>query len=290
MVCFLGAQSHLCGISHTCDFPPAALRLPRLTRTLIDDSLASDAIDAEVNRRLREGLPLYEIEVGELKSLSPTLILAQSQCSVCAVDARQAASLGVPGAEIFGLAANSLEEMLEECERLAKRLAALGATIDSQSMANLRARCDRPVQPVTHARPKVLVIEWISPLIAAGNWTPDLVERAGGKSLFAGTSEPSPVIGWDDVCRADPDYLFIAPCGFDLRRSMKEAEPLRTQPGWGQLQAVKQGRVFVSNGNGHFHRCGPRLVETIEFLAAAIAGDESKLMRFAGAAERWVTH
>lgn len=286
MICFLGARKYLIGISHTCDNPSAVLGLPRLTRTLLDDSLPSDAIDAEVNRRLRDGLPLYEIEHEVLQALAPTLVLAQSQCSVCAVDAQQAADLHLPGAEIFGLSANSLDEMLEECVRLAERLTSLGAEIDPLALAQLRARCERQQHAENALRPKVLVIEWISPLIVAGNWTPDLVERAGGVSLLASPGEPSPLIEWDDVRKVDPEVLVIAPCGFDLARSLVESESMRALPGWSELQAVKQDRVFVSNGNGMFHRCGPRLVETLEFLRAAICGDEVELARFEGEAVR----
>jgi iron complex transport system substrate-binding protein len=286
MICFLGARKYLSGISHTCDYPSAALGLPRLTRTLLDDSLPSDAIDTEVNRRLRDDLPLYEIEHEVLQALAPTLVLAQSQCSVCAVDAQQAADLHLPGAEIFGLSANSLDEMLDECVRLAERLTSLGAEIDPLALAQLRARCERPQHAENALRPKVLVIEWISPLIVAGNWTPDLVERAGGASLLASPGEPSPVIEWAEVRKVDPEVLVIAPCGFDLARSLVEAESMRALPGWNELQAVKQDRVFVSNGNGMFHRCGPRLVETLEFLRAAICGDEAELARFEGEAVR----
>lgn len=287
MVYLLGADKHLCGISHNCDFPPAALSKPRLTRTFIDDSQPSEAIDAEVHRRLAEGKPLYEIELGLLESLAPTLVLAQSQCSVCAVDAQQAANLGFAGAEIFGLGANCLDEMLEECGRLADRIAAMGGAVDPLALARLSARCERPLRSSRLKRPRVLVIEWIAPLIVAGNWTPDLVERAGGESLLVLQGEPSPAVEWDDVCRVDPEVLIIAPCGFDLVRSLREAERLRAFPGWNELQAVKRERVFVSNGNGLFHRCGPRLVDTLEFLDAAIGGDEAELARFAGEAERW---
>ena len=287
MVSLLGAQQYLCGISHNCDFPLEALAKPRLTRTFLDDSLPSETIDAQVHQRLRAGLPLYEIEQETLETLSPTLVLAQAQCSVCAVDAQQAANLGLDGAEIFALGANSLDEMLEECARLAERLSSLGAEIDPQAIARLRARCEWPLRTDNAVRPRVFVIEWISPLIVAGNWTPDLVERAGGVSLLASPSAPSPLIEWDDVRKVDPEVLVIAPCGFDLARSLVESESLRGLPGWDELQAVKQDRVFVSNGNGMFHRCGPRLVETLEFLDAALSGNDAKLDSFAGEAQRW---
>lgn len=287
MVYLLGAQQFLCGISHHCDFPLEALAKPRLTRTFLDDSLPSEAIDAQVHQRLRAGLPLYEIEQEVLQAIAPTLVLAQSQCNVCAVDAQQAANLDLPGAEIFALGANSLDEMLAECTRLAERLTSLGAEIDPLTLARLRSRCEKPQRAENAVRPRVLVIEWISPLIVAGNWTPELVERAGGASLLASPGEPSPLIEWDDVRQIDPEVLVIAPCGFDLARSLVEVEAMRALPGWNELQAVKQDRVFVSNGNGMFHRCGPRLVETLEFLRAAICGDAVELARFRGEAVRW---
>lgn len=288
MACHLGARRYLVGISHNCDHPQEALTLPRLTRTFIDDALPSDMINYEVSKKLRDGLPLYEIESSILRTLAPTLVLAQSQCSVCAVDAQQAANLGLPGAEVFGLRANSLDEMLVECEQLATRVIELGGEIDNLALERLRDRVERLQQYSTNVRPRVLVVEWVAPLIAAGNWTPDLVERAGGESLFASPGESSPVIEWAELCEADPDILVIAPCGFDLARSLLEAAPMRTFPGWNDLSAVRQNRVFVSNGNGMFHRCGPRLIDTVEFIAAAIGEDQSELARFAGSAKRWI--
>jgi iron complex transport system substrate-binding protein len=287
MVYLLGAEAYLVGVSQVCDHPPAARKLPQLTRTLIDDAAPSDQIDAEVQRRLREGLPLYEIDIERLNSLAPTLILAQSQCSVCAVDVQQAEALQIPGASVFAHGAQSLEEMLGECERLADRLHDAGSLVDPSVIQRLRSRCEGPQGTNSNDRPRVLIIEWLEPLMSAGNWTPDLIERAGGESLLATFGHASPYIEWQNIIDADPDILIIAPCGFDLARTCVDAQSLRSLPGWSDLSAIKNRRAFLADGNGLFHRCGPRLADTLELLRAILNNDHQQIARFAGLAERW---
>lgn len=286
MVYLLDANKHLVGVSHTCDYPPAAKRLPQLTRTLINSSADSQKIDDEVKRRLAQGLPLYEIDVDLLRALSPTIILAQSQCSVCAVDVNQAAALQLPNSIVFPHDAQSLEEMMGECARLAECLQQQGVAINFAALEELRVRS---VMPQTHygVKPRVLMIEWLDPLMSAGNWTPDLIERAGGVSLLAEKRSASPYIDWQRVLDADPDILIVAPCGFDLVRTRVDAKGLRELPGWSDLTAVKAHRVYLADGNGLFHSCGPRLIDSLDLLRAMVGQDETKMARFTGLAERW---
>jgi iron complex transport system substrate-binding protein len=288
VIYLLGADSHLVGVSHNCDYPPAARRLPQLTRTLINDAAPSEQIDTELRQRLRDRLPLYEIDVDRLKALAPTLILAQSQCSVCAVDVEQAAALQIPGASIFSLKAQSVDEMLDECERLATYLQHEGVSIDSGVLAKLRKRCARR-QIRQDVRQRVLVLEWLSPLMSAGNWMPELIERAGGESQLATPGSSSPYIEWQKVIEVDPDILVIAPCGFDLARTRVDAHSLRSLPKWNDLRAVKNHRVYMADGNGLFHRCGPRLADSLELLRAILIRDESLIARFDGIVEPWTS-
>jgi iron complex transport system substrate-binding protein len=288
MLYALGADSRLVGVSHACDFPYEARAKPSLTRSLIDDNLTSEQIDQQVRSRLEQGLPLFEIDIAQLEALRPTLVLAQSQCSVCAVDTDQVSRLRLPNVNVFAHGAQNLDEMLSEIERLASRLTALNSPFEKGAVNRLRLRAAALEDANRGAcRPRVLVIEWLAPLMAAGNWTPDLVERAGGQSLLAGVGSKSPYIQWSEIAAADPDVIFIVPCGFDLDRTRRESNSLRELPHWHSLRAVRNGRVFLSEGNTMFHRCGPRLLETLEFLRAALNDDEKTLLRFSGVAERW---
>ncbi|MCY4065891.1 MAG: ABC transporter substrate-binding protein, partial [Rhodospirillaceae bacterium] len=116
-------------------------------------------------------------------------------------------------------------------------------------------------------KPTVATVEWIDPLMAAGHWMPELVDMAGGRNLFGAAGEPAPWIDWEDLRAADPDIVLVLPCGFGIERSMAEMPALTAQPGWPDLRAVRNGRVFVTDGNRYFNRPGPRLAESLEILA-----------------------
>jgi iron complex transport system substrate-binding protein len=113
----------------------------------------------------------------------------------------------------------------------------------------------------------VATIEWIDPLMAAGNWMPELVEMAGGHNLFGTAGAHSPWLTWDELRRADPDILIVLPCGYDMDKTEQEMPPLTTRPDWPALRAVRTGQVFITDGNQYFNRPGPRLVESLEILA-----------------------
>ena len=116
-------------------------------------------------------------------------------------------------------------------------------------------------------RPRVACIEWIEPLMAAGNWIPEMVDMAGGVNLFGIAGEHSPWMRWDELAAADPDIILVLPCGFDIAQSRAEMRVLAAMPGWAKLRAVRGGRVFLTDGNQYFNRPGPRLVESLEILA-----------------------
>ena len=123
------------------------------------------------------------------------------------------------------------------------------------------------------ARPRVAVVEWIEPLMAAGNWMPELVALAGGVNLFGEARKHSPWMTWDALVAADPDVILVSPCGFDIPRTRSEMPTLAARPGWASLRAVRSGRVYLADGNAFFHRPGPRLVESLEILAEVLHPD-----------------
>ena len=104
-------------------------------------------------------------------------------------------------------------------------------------------------------------------MMLAGNWVPELIDIAGGTCELVKLGLHSPYVPWQDVARFDPGIIVIAACGFDLARTVQEAETLRELPGWADLTAVRSGRVFTVDGNAYFNRSGPRLVNSLELLA-----------------------
>ncbi len=274
IVCALGLERSLLAVSHECDFPPSIANKPRATVSHIDSSRPSEEIDFEVKRRIREGLPLYGVDESLLRDIAPDLIVTQAQCDVCAIQYDDVLRIVSDSPElshskILALSPLSLADILQDVIRVGE---AVGAPERAREYA---AALDRRVQDVASLnraldivrRPRVVCIEWVSPLMTAGNWTPELIDLAGGISGLAKAHEHSQYVSWQQIAEFDPEVLLIAPCGFDLQRSEQEAGSLPSLPGWKAVAAVQAGRVFVVDGNALLNRSGPRIVDSLELVA-----------------------
>lgn len=271
IICALGFESALVGRSHECDYPASVQRLPALTAPKFDPDGTSYAIDRRVKAILQEALSVYRVDAERLRTLRPDVIVTQAQCEVCAVsvqDVEQAVSDWLDARpRIVSLAPSALTDVWADIERVA---VALGAPERGRELvAALRRRIAAVVERVGAAaeRPRVACIEWIDPLMAAGNWMPELIEMAGGINLFGEAGRHSPWLDWEHVVAADPDVILILPCGFDITRSRRELPRLTGRPEWPALRAVRSGRVYLTDGNHYFNRPGPRLAESLEIVA-----------------------
>lgn len=280
MICGIGLREQLVGVSHECNWPHGLEALPRLTRSRIDSSADSAAIDEQVKRLAASGEPLYEVDADLLAALRPTLIVTQAQCDVCAVSLASVEGIVATRPElretqVLALNPQSLAAVLDDIERIG--VAAGAASAAREYADGLRERVRRVVemaaadQSSQPRRPRVAVIEWIEPLMAAGNWTPELVELAGGDYGLAQAGRHSPYVEWWQIVEFAPEVLVIAPCGFDLERSRREAACLKRLPGWSELPAVAQGRATVIDGDAYLNRPGPRLVDSLELLHRLVA-------------------
>jgi iron complex transport system substrate-binding protein len=271
IVCALGFERDLVGRSHECDFPASVTRLPALTEPKFKVEGTSAEIDRSVKRIVSDALAVYRVDAQRLRELRPDVIVTQSQCEVCAVnqadvEAAVAEWTGVRPA-IVTLAPYALDDVLGDMERVA---AALGAPERGAELtANLKHRMQQIAERAhgAKARPRVACIEWIDPLMAAGNWMPELVTMAGGDNLFGARGEHSPWLKFDQLAAKDPDVIFIAPCGFGMERTAAELPVLVKQDGWTKLRAVRDGRVYIADGNQFFNRPGPRVAESLEIIA-----------------------
>jgi iron complex transport system substrate-binding protein len=261
-------------VSHECDFPPLARSLPRATFSRITSLAASSAIDDQVRSLLESGQPLYGLDATLIAELRPRVIITQAQCDVCAVRFADVLDLvaaypELSATQVISLNPLSLRETLQDLVRIGAALNRAGRARDV--VASYQVRIDAvaaKTQPLpAEARPRTVVIEWTSPLMTAGNWTPELVTLAGGQICLSEAGEHSSYVTWEAIVAAAPEVLVIAPCGFDLERSLAEAEALRLQAGWLDLPAVQAGRLFAIDGNQYLNRSGPRLVDTLEILA-----------------------
>ena len=276
MLCALGLEDQLVGVTHGCDYPPAVARLPRVTSTGIPRDAGSAEIDRLVRERHRAGLPLYKIDTGLLASLQPDLLVTQGLCDVCAVPdatAREAAC-GLPGRPaVVSLAPRTLEDMFAnvlELGRLTHREAEATSLV-----GDLRRRVDRVRERTASAerKPRVSLLEWLDPLYACGHWTPELVTFAGGREGHAETGSASRVLGWEEVLAWRPEVMVVACCGLDTAETTRLFPLLASRPGFADLPCVANARVFAVDGVAYFSRPGPRLVDSLELLAHLLHPD-----------------
>ncbi|MBI4395306.1 MAG: cobalamin-binding protein [Candidatus Omnitrophica bacterium] len=291
ILCALGFRDQLVGRSHECDFPESVKILPICTKPKFDTEGSSLEIDKRVKQVLkqsyssvetrvdpRSALSVYEVFADVLEGLQPSVIVTQSHCVVCAVslrDVEQAVSKFVSSRpKIVSLEPNTLEDIWQGIERVAEALEASERGV--QLLEGLRRRITDLSTRVKSfsSRPSVAYIEWIDPLMAGGNWMPELVELAGGKNVFGEAGKHSPWLSFDQLAAEDPEIILIAPCGFDIKRARQDLPLLTAKIEWGQLRAAKQNKVFILDGNQYFNRPGPRLVESIEILAEIIHPNE----------------
>jgi iron complex transport system substrate-binding protein len=273
----LGLDDHLVGVTHECDWPPAALAKPSVVRTAMPDHVATDSasIDAFVRARAEAGEPMYELDEELLRRLKPDLLITQSLCDVCAVSESlvgRAVQILDGAVELVVLSPRTFEEVLADVHTVAKatgREAEAGAVVAEarDRVGAVRARI------AGRDAPRVVVLEWLDPPWASGHWTPELVEAAGGREMLGVAGVPSRAATWEEVVAVEPEVIVVAPCGFTVERSLRETGMLNVRPGWSTLPAVRDGRVWVVDANAFLSRPGPRLVRGLEVLAACIHPD-----------------
>jgi iron complex transport system substrate-binding protein len=270
VVCALGGRDLLVGRSHECDHPDGVGALPVVSRPRTTMPGPAGAVDRTIRELVEQALGVYEVDEEALAALAPDVVLTQDACEVCAVPfaAVEAAVRRVVGEQcrVVSLSPSSLEDVFGDQLAVGAVLGA-GGTAD-RVVAAQRRRLDRVVDLVAgRPRPTVAVVEWVDPLMAAGNWMPTLVEAAGGANLLGTAGEHSPWIDADALLAADPDRILLAPCGWDLDRAGEDLVALEATDWWGGLRAVREGGVAVADGHQWCNRPGPRLVETAELVA-----------------------
>lgn len=273
IICALGMRDQLVGRSHECDFPSDVATVRTLTRSHVKHEAVSGDIDLDVRRILREVLAIYEVDVNALKDVAPSVVVTQNLCDVCAVslsDVEKALKEIASEVQVVSLSPTRLSEVWDDIRRV-------GSVLGMESMAgrvvaDLESRMDlvRSRAVVADARPSVLTIEWLDPVMIGGMWMPELVELAGGVPLVTAAGDHAPTLDEEALRELAPDTVLIKPCGFSLARTRAEASALCAlldRLGW---KAWQEGRVYLADGNAFFNRPGPRLAESLEIMAACV--------------------
>jgi iron complex transport system substrate-binding protein len=271
IVASLGLSRYQVGRSHECDFPPEILALPICTSPAFPTDGSSAEIDQRVKERVANALSVYEVSREMLDALQPTHAITQTQCRVCAVsleDVERALTGWVTSRpKLVALEPNALADVWNDIRNVAASCGVpeRGEDVVAKLQAEMRRISERAYAAAR--RPRVACIEWHEPLMAAGNWVPELVEMTGAVNLFGQAGLHSPWMNWKQLVEADPDVIITMPCGFDLARTCAEMYWLTDRPEWRKLRAVQTGQVYLADGNQYFNRPGPRLVESLQILA-----------------------
>ncbi len=276
IVCALGAQDQLVGVSHECDFPPSVANLRSLTSSKLKLSATSGSIDRDVRAVLTDALAIYAIDVDGLAAAQPDVIVTQDLCEVCAVslDDVTAAAKAVlsPDVRIITLRPTRFGDMLDDVRRVGEALGLSERGVTLAAELQGRAEAVQARAAALPQRPATLTLEWLDPPMVGGTWMPELVEWAGGRALVTETGQPAPTLRRDQLAVLDPapEVVIVKPCGFRLERAQAEQEVLEDLFDGLPWPALRDGRVWLCDGNAYFNRSGPRLVESLEIMAACL--------------------
>jgi len=270
----LGQKKNLVGISHECDYPKDIQGLPVCTTPRFDISGSSLQIDRDVKSLIQNALSVYRINENILKELKPDIIITQSQCDVCAVSEKDVENalehiLGI-NPLIISLQPKNLGDIGEDIKFVAN---SIGVPNEG---AELSEKFERQLEKLKYFKriknkPTIACLEWIEPLMYAGNWVPQMVEIAGGVNLFGQSGKHSSWSEYDTLIKSNPDKIILMPCGYDLNKTRSEIKPLLELSDWGMLKAVKTNNIFITDGNQYFNRPGPRLIDSIKILIEIIS-------------------
>ena len=267
----LGLGQSVVGVTHECDWPQEAESRPHVTAShLQSGDLSSSEIDAAVAKAAREGKALYAVDEAVWEEIQADVVVAQELCDVCAVSAGEVRRLDV---EVIDYSPATLDGVLGHITALGWRLDAEGAADELTNGMRLRLERVRAALAENETYPRVYVSEWLEPPYAAGHWVPDMVSAAGGMEIAGIAGEPSFRMRWTDVAGLEPDTVVLAPCGFDLDRTLSEVVTLDLSAHLLGTAARQESRVFAVDANGYFSRPGPRLVDGVELLAYLLHPD-----------------
>ena len=275
MVCAVGAEDELVGISHECDYPSAIRGRAVLTsaRIFASHEASSKTIDLAVRDVIQNALSIYRVDEAKLAALAPDVIVTQDLCEVCAVsldDVRSAVARLAhrERVEIVSLSPMRLGDVWNDIATVGNALGrqARGAEVRAECIERVNALAARAARTTT--KPRVVSVEWLEPIMLGGTWMPELIALAGGTPVGAKAGDLAPTVTAAELAALAPDVVLVKPCGFSVERTLKEREIVDAI-----AAVVPRARVYVSDGNAFFNRPGPRLVESLEIMAACVHPD-----------------
>ena len=267
IVCSLGLQDSLVGITHECDYPPEILSIPVVTESLIDHSNSSSSeIDRHISEAVHQGSGIYAIKDNILEATRPDLILTQELCEVCAVSYNmvEESVRELEGEQtVLSFEPQNLEGIFESILKIGRYTDSKGTS--ENLVDNLKSRVANVIHVANNAskKPKVLGLEWLDPPFIGGHWVPEMIKYAGGIDVMGVTEQASREITWQEALDSIPEIVVLMVCGFDLSKTIEEFQSNKNGPFWDTYG----GAVYAVDGSSYFSRPGPRIVDGLEILA-----------------------
>ena len=274
IVAELGYIKNIVGRSHECDYPAAANEVPICTSTRIFPERSSKEIHDDMQNLFESAISIFEVNKEKISKLNPTHIITQDQCEECSISIEYLqsalATFLKKEISIVSLNPSRLGDVWADIRKVGEILGPKGkskADLCTHKITRKIVQIAMKSQAIDIQPKRVAIIEWIDPLIAAGNWVPELVAIAGGENIFTRPGQPSRRITLDEILEKDPDVIIFAPCSFSLEKSYIESHQTITCNSWKNLRAVKTNECFAVDGNAHINRSGPRLFQSIEIIS-----------------------
>ncbi|HMG75933.1 MAG TPA: cobalamin-binding protein [Pyrinomonadaceae bacterium] len=271
IVCALGLEDALVGITHECDYPPSVAGKPRLTASRIShETMSSAEIDHAVRSQLDGHGSIYDLDEGRLRELNPDLILTQELCDVCAVSYKtveRATRMFEADMRVVSLEPNTIGDIFENI-RMVGELTGRGSEA-GKLVDDLNGRLDRVKELTARVdrRPRTLMLEWLEPAFAPGHWVPEQVASAGGDQGFGRAGLPSTTTTAEEIRAYAPEVIVLIPCGYYKEDTLRQLPSANLPAGWEDLPAVRSGEVWATDATSYFSRPGPRVVDGVEILA-----------------------
>jgi len=289
IICALGLERLLIGRSHECDYPESVKSLPVCSSAKFLPGINSVEIDRQVKEILSDSLSIYSVDKELIKSLEPDFVITQAQCEVCAVSLKDVElameDLLEKNCRIISLDPHGLSDIYRDIQQLADQLGVEAAGAELLELSEERINIIRHKLKFIVEKPKLACIEWLSPMMIAGNWTPEIIEIAGGIPVLAEKGKHSGYINFENLQNENPDIIVLIPCGFSIQRTLMEINLMLELPGWKELKAVQENRIYIADGNQYFNRSGPRITDSIEIMAEII---NPKQFIFGYETEGWI--
>lgn len=273
ILCRLGLEDTLVGVSHECDYPESVKKLPKLTQPRLNPNQRGSEIHRDLKTLLQQGLSIYDIDVEKISELGPDLILTQDQCHVCAVSLveleKAISHLSHKKTQVCSLSPHTLDDIHRDFTKVGRITNREEAAKDlitefwiELNTVNSKVGTDIP------SHPKVLCLEWLEPLMVAGGWIPEIVKMAGGVPQIISKPEKFKEVSWGEIEACDPDVVTVFPCGYSIDKTVKEIKSSPILKQLSTLRAFKDKKIFICDGNHWFNRPGPRITQSCQLLGA----------------------